>query len=157
MATRPRSILSVGEQWAWFQRLLPHFHSRNDSVTLKAVGYVQPTPLSEAYKVKIEYRPHEPPKVWVLEPKLVPREAGGRIPHMYGQECLCLYLPGADEWSGDKILAGYIVPWISVWLEYYEAWHITGEWLGGGVEPEPKVPLRREDMGDNYDESHRSN
>jgi hypothetical protein len=28
-----------------------------------------------------------------------------------------------------------IVPWTSLWLYYYEIWHATGEWLGGGHDP----------------------
>lgn len=24
------------------------------------------------------------------------------------------------------------VPWLSLWLLHYEAWHAIGEWLGGG-------------------------
>ena len=28
-----------------------------------------------------------------------------------------------------------IVPWASLWLYYYEVWHATGEWLGGGEHP----------------------
>jgi hypothetical protein len=151
MAIRNKSILSVGSQWAWMQRLYPHFDSRCNRMMLTTVGQVQPTPLSDVYTFKLTYQAHQPPSIWVIDPKLVPREPGGRIPHMYDQDRLCLYLPGANEWSGDKILAEFIVPWISVWLEYYEAWHITGEWLGGGVEPEPKLPLRREGGGKNYE------
>jgi hypothetical protein len=26
-----------------------------------------------------------------------------------------------------------IIPWLLEWLVYYEAWLVTGEWLGGGV------------------------
>jgi hypothetical protein len=32
-------------------------------------------------------------------------------------------------------ISEYIVPWISLWLFFYETWLITGEWLGGGHEP----------------------
>ena len=46
---------------------------------------------------------------------------------MYDQERLCLYLPGSGEWSGGMSLAHTVIPWVSVWLFYYELWHATGE------------------------------
>ena len=33
-------------------------------------------------------------------------------------------------YSGDMLLAKVIVPWIALWLYYYEVWHATGSWLG---------------------------
>jgi hypothetical protein len=27
------------------------------------------------------------------------------------------------------------VPWLLLWLSFYELWLITGEWHGGGVHP----------------------
>ena len=47
----------------------------------------------------------------------------------------CLYLPGSGEWSSDKKLALTFVPWLSLWLFFYESWLVTGEWQGGGVHP----------------------
>ena len=145
-----KHILSAGEQYARMRILLPDF----DCVTrsgkqLVAEGNVQPTALSVTYRVRIEYRGCKPPDVWVLSPPLVPREPGGRIPHMFRQERLCLYLPNTGQWSGDMVLAKVIVPWIALWLCYYEMWHATGEWLGGGHEPdEEKAPIRLEDVGE---------
>jgi hypothetical protein len=31
-------------------------------------------------------------------------------------------------------IATTIIPWLSLWLYYYEVWHATGEWMGGGIE-----------------------
>ena len=28
-----------------------------------------------------------------------------------------------------------IVPWLSLWLFYYEVWRATGTWYGGGTHP----------------------
>ncbi|MDR1087483.1 MAG: hypothetical protein LBL16_04560 [Endomicrobium sp.] len=28
-----------------------------------------------------------------------------------------------------------IIPWISLWLIFYEIFEITGEWTGGGISP----------------------
>jgi len=36
-----------------------------------------------------------------------------------------------------------IVPWACLWLYYYEVWHTTGEWLGGGLHPSARRPRRR--------------
>ena len=44
---------------------------------------------------------------------------------------LCLYY--GNQWDPGELIATTIVPWTSEWLEYYELWHATGLWLGGGV------------------------
>lgn len=111
---------------------------------LVAEGPVQPSPLNATYRVRIEYEVADFPRVWVLSPELATRDDGISIPHMYGQERLCLYLPGTGQWSGDLLLGHTVIPWISLWLHYYELWHLTGEWLGGGVEPNIDGPYIRE-------------
>jgi len=30
-----------------------------------------------------------------------------------------------------------------LWLFYYEIWLATGEWCGGGVHPEKRIPYRK--------------
>jgi hypothetical protein len=111
---------------------------------LVAVGDVQPTSRSVVYNVRIEYRAGDPPEVTVLSPKLVPREEGGRLPHVYPGDKLCLYTPYTGQWTPDMSLPHTIVPWISEWLFYYELWHATGEWLGGGTEPAANETIRNE-------------
>jgi hypothetical protein len=125
-------------------RAFPGFKAGIHGAKLVAHGEVQPTPLSETYRVKIEYEVADFPRVWVLSPELRPSEGESRIPHMYGQERLCLYLPGTGEWSRNLSLAHTVIPWIALWLHYYELWHATGEWLGGGVEPPQNKPYLRE-------------
>jgi len=73
------------------------------------------------------------PKIWVISPELEKRSDQNRIPHTYSGNRLCLFLPGTGEWSRDKLIADTIIPWASLWLYYYEVWHATGDWLGGGV------------------------
>lgn len=82
--------------------------------------------------------------MWVLSPALFCRPGADRIPHMYNQERLCLYMPGSGEWAGDMSLGHTVIPWISVWLFYYELWHATGEWLGGGHETNLTGPYPEE-------------
>ncbi|MFG1635413.1 hypothetical protein ACGFKX_11315 [Pseudonocardia alni] len=50
---------------------------------------------------------------------------------MYSADEPCLYY--GDEWNDTKLLASTILPWASEWLQFYELWHATGVWLGGGV------------------------
>lgn len=101
-------------------------------------GSLQPTELSLCYTVKILYRRNDKQKlkVWVISPALKAREGESKIPHMYEQDRLCLYYPQAREWTPRKWIHKTIVPWICEWLYYYEIWHVTGEWLGGGIHGE---------------------
>jgi len=142
---RKKHIISARDQGARVRSVCPQFSAHVSGAVLTVTGELQPTGRSRSYRFRLEYEALEPPRVWIIEPALVPREEGGRIPHMYDQERLCLYLPGSGEWSGDMSLATTIIPWISDWLFYYETWHATGEWLGGGVEPVKKTePIRNE-------------
>jgi hypothetical protein len=120
------------------------FTTRVRGPLLIAEGDVQPTPISEAYHVRIEYETGWSPKVRVLSPELFCREDADRIPHLYDQTRICLYLPGIGEWRGDMSLGHTVIPWISLWLYYYELWHATGEWLGGGHETNLTGPYPEE-------------
>lgn len=96
-----------------------------------------PTPLSRTYRVKLEMHRDGKPKVRLIHPSLQMRD-GKRCPHLYPDDVLCLYLPGAFEWTREMQLVETIVPWISEWLAHYEVWLATGVWTGGGVHPERK-------------------
>lgn len=94
--------------------------------------------MSQEYRIKVLYKLDEPPKVWVLSPVLVNRSEHEPIPHVYPGPRPCLYLPYSGEWAPDRFIADTIIPWTSLWLYYYEVWHATGEWVGGGEHPQPK-------------------
>lgn len=107
---------------------------------------IRPTPLSREYAVHIAFREGRNPKVWVCAPNLLELSNGRTIPHTYRREekgghrtvdgtQLCLYLPAADEWTPRKLIAATIIPWIYLWLFYFEDWLFSGEWTGGGVHP----------------------
>jgi hypothetical protein len=98
-------------------------------------GEVQPTDLSDHYLVAIEYRLKQRPQVYVLAPELSDHENGERIPHLFSDGTLCLYLTNSGEWTPGDAIAETTVPWACLWLYYYEVWHATSEWLGGGVHP----------------------
>lgn len=101
-----------------------------------------PTPLSRTYRVKLEMHKDGKPEVRLVHPKLQTRD-GKRCPHLYPDGVLCLYLPGAFEWSKEMQLVETIVPWISEWLAHYEVWLSTGVWTGGGVHPDVKTASGR--------------
>lgn len=101
-------------------------------------GELCPSPLSATYRVEISYRLDTTPRVRVIAPELVLRPGLVRPPHTYVDGSLCLYLPRAKEWSHAMRIADTLVPWTCLWLAYYEAWVITGEWLGGGEHPLPR-------------------
>jgi hypothetical protein len=138
-----RRILSVHDQLARFRVAYPQFRSSVKKGLLVVEGDIRPTVRSVAYRVRIEYRAAEQPRVHVLSPKLEPREEDGFLPHVYPGDRLCLYLPGADEWMPGMSLAHTIMPWISEWLFFYETWRVLGLWLGGGVEPRDCKTVRK--------------
>jgi hypothetical protein len=146
-----RHVLGVREQLGRLRGACPGFRSRVRGALLIADGDVRPTARSVVYRVKIEYRVGDAPQIFVLSPKLEPREPGGRIPHVCPGNRLCLYLPGADEWTSEMSLAHTIIPWISEWLFFYETWHAIGVWLGGGVEPSEHTTIRREEKEKPYE------
>ena len=136
MATRFRqSVLTVRDQLAWVKQLHATFDGLATRDTLRCVGSIQPTRLNEVYLVEIRYVYKRSVSVMVRNPKLRRRDPGERIPHTYSDDEPCLFLPGRRDWSPDKKIAVTIIPWLSMWLFYYETWLATGEWHGGGVHP----------------------
>lgn len=143
MATEPyQREVSISRQ---LQRMkqLPGFsawlrgHSR-----LVAEGDITPNPLAETYRVRVDYRQNMKPRAWVLSPALAVRPPWRFIPHMFDQDRLCLFLEG--EWTAEMYVADTIIPWAAEWLHYYELWHATGVWHGGGHEPGHDRPFRRQ-------------
>jgi len=108
-----------------------------DAVDLVATGKLRPTPRSETYTVEISLgiKKGSTINVKVLSPKLARKDDGEAIPHMYSQTTLCLFMPKYREFKRTDYISETIVPWTSLWLYYYELWHTTGEWLGGGEHP----------------------
>ena len=106
---------------------------------LVCIMRITPSPNSETYRVKIVYKlslrnGEFSPRVWLISPQMQKRE--GKYPkHIYatradanGNQCLCLYYPGYNEWNRNMLISNTIVPWIAAWLNTYEYWLITGEW-----------------------------
>lgn len=104
---------------------------RRDQLT--CVATLQPSAASCSYAVQVSYRHRHSPVTQVREPVLELRPGATRLPHVYGDGTLCLYLPG--EWNSTMSIAHTIFPWASEWLLHYEIWRATGRWTGGGHQP----------------------
>jgi hypothetical protein len=101
---------------------------------LRWEGRLRPTTHSDLYTVRVDHNVGSKPVVTVLEPELeVPPSKAG-LPHVFPGDRLCLCYPW--QWKSSMIIAKTIVPWASEWLLHYELWKATGEWHGGGHEPE---------------------
>lgn len=84
--------------------------------------------MSIYYRVGIQYKNRQRPRVKVLTPVLETRLREA-LPHVYPGDELCLYY--RDEFVGsENFIADTIVPWTSEWLYFYEYWMSTGSWLG---------------------------
>lgn len=105
---------------------------------------MMPTLLSRTYAVRIDYRLGGDPKVYIENPDLTVLAAGRRLPHVYNQSPtrLCLYLPGSGEWEAWMRLDQTIVPWIALWLFYFEDWLHSDDWKGGGEHPADRQAAR---------------
>lgn len=132
------SIRTIGvrEQSAWMKQHHADFHCRVQGGCLECRGLVRPTPLSREYRVVIHYECGERPKVYVPGAQLQRRKAEEGIPHTFSDTEPCLFYGRAGEWRSDMRIATSIMGWLSHWLHFYELWHATGDWLGGGIEHE---------------------
>ncbi len=136
-----KSRLSASQQSAILTQKCPSFRCVQRGREFVWEGTIQPRPLSVEYTVRIAYKDKSFPKVMVVKPPIQLKNNGIPTPHLYKGGLLCLHL--SEEWSGSDIIADTIVPWISLWLYYYEIWLATGEWLGGGEHLPPseyKIP-----------------
>lgn len=132
---RISSIKSISQQFGNMKIKYVHFNCRIRRNSLIVSGKVRPTSRSKTYSFLLEYTLNEKPKVKIISPKLKRNSKGEKIPHMYSQKYLCLYMPKYREFKKSDFLSDTIIPWITLWLYYYELWHITGKWLGGGEHP----------------------
>ena len=103
--------------------------------TLRSTGSLRPTSASRRYAVTIVYEGGGRPAGYVEG--LRARKEGERIPHTYAPDQPCLFYPAGREWRSDMMIATTIIPWLSLWLYYYEVWLATGSWEGGGIPHEP--------------------
>jgi hypothetical protein len=129
--------LSVRDQAAWIRHQHPTFVTIASNQELRSTGSLQPTPTSRMYHVMILYKGGKRPAAYV--DGLCTRADAQRIPHTYAPNRPCLFYPPGREWRSDMTIARSIIPWLSLWLYYYEVWLATGKWEGGGVSHEPEL------------------
>jgi hypothetical protein len=134
--------LTPVQQIPMMKKLYPEFsyHIRRSEVNWD--GSLTPTDGSRIYRIKLTYKPHDRPRVWVIDPGLQNGHDDKPVLHIYPDGDLCLYQPFKREWRPNDYIAETIVPWTSLWLYYYEVWQAIGEWLGGGEHPVPRKPKR---------------
>lgn len=137
---KPKPV-NLAKQMLALKRSFPNSECELRRNRLRWRAELSPTPMSESYSVSLDYSLEMPPSVRVVNPVLVERD-GEELPHVYPDGSLCLYYPRAMEFSRDCFLVDTIVPWTSEWLMHYELWHVTGEWLGGGIHPGEAQPIR---------------
>ncbi|WP_143092718.1 hypothetical protein [Arsenicibacter rosenii] len=128
---------NLGQQAASIRRLYPDFEVQLEKYNqLIVYGYAKPTARSCLYNFKLVYRHNKRPVIHILDPVLERGLKGEKPPHLYGDWSLCLYLPGIKEFTDYDRLSDTIIPWISLWLYYYEDWLTNGNvWNGGGIHP----------------------
>jgi len=128
-------VLSIAQQRQKMSFLHPQFEVRRfERHRIVWQGNVQPTNASETYTLKIIYNLDKSPEIQIVSPKIQLVGAAKKPPHTFKDKSLCLYYSKHSEWESDDYIADTIVPWISLWLFYYEGWVATGEWHGGGIE-----------------------
>lgn len=95
------------------------FHLTNQPID----GEVVSTDFSK-YKIRIEYAKTLSPKIFIDEPIIT------KMKHMYRDKSLCLYHWSKFKWGDDKSIAKDLIPWVYMWIYYYELWVKTGKWFG---------------------------
>ena len=101
--------------------------------SLKINGWTRPTARSLIYKYQIKYNLVDRPAIKVLEPVLEKYEGADELPHVFTGDELCLYFPFYNEFTHRELLTDTVIPWIALWIYYYEQWAVNGIWLGGGI------------------------
>ena len=130
-----QKALTLGQQMFRMKSICPRFRCALKRSCVTWTGAIQPTEISSTYLVRINYVLGRRPTVVVVDPPLQRRNGTEKIPHLFPDNDLCLYHPRYGEWLATMFIADTIVPWAALWLYYYEVWHATGEWLGGGEHP----------------------
>ena len=116
-------------------------HSPN---ILRWIYTTRPSELGRQYEVLINYDFGKSPRVFVVSPNIF-ELTDQKIPHLFYNikdhefrevACLCLYMKKYGEWHAEKLISSIFLPWIDLWLFYFEHWLATGTWEGGGEHPE---------------------
>jgi hypothetical protein len=129
--------LSLAVQAAHLERRYPDGRIVLRPSRLTWLDHLRPTEISHTYEVLGVIEPGWAPLVYVVDPPLQ-RRGEEPVPHLHSANDLCLYV--GDDWDDTMIVADTLIPWTSEWLFFYETWHATGDWLGGGMHPDRRRP-----------------
>jgi hypothetical protein len=131
--------MSLQAQQERLMAAFPDAICRISNVGLFWQGNLQPTAEGRSYTVRVRYAPPAVPEAVIIHPNLhylVAHSAkpGRKLPHAYAahQDPLCLFF-GAAEWNPSLALAGTTLPWVSLWLRFFELWLVTNTWEGSGA------------------------
>lgn len=106
-------------------------YNREKQIILE--GYLQPTPMSKVYRVKIDYNFRVRPSISLPDEDF----SKERPPHTFKDGELCLYhKDGSGAWNSKKLMTD-LVPMISHWLWCYEVWQVTKIWYGEEYSHDP--------------------
>lgn len=123
-------------------RIRRHYPSFSVSVRcdrLLCVGSVCPAVQGCSYRFQILYQYGSAPQVRILNPRIEPSPDI----HMYKDGTLCLYDWREQPWKTTYHIHETLLPWIAEWLLFYEAYQLTGKWLGPEAEhSDAKRPQR---------------
>ena len=130
-----RQVLTIAQQDHLMRRCFPGLRATsNHGGRIVWRGHLQPTAWSEVYEVEIVYEVPRRPHIRILSPQLRVREGCKNCPHTFKDGSLCVHQ--THEWNGNRFIAWTIVPWICVWLYFYEVWLRIGVWRGEGTHPD---------------------
>ena len=128
--------ITIAQQIGAMRREYPAFVTQFvGGNAMRVEGAIRPTSRSRPYQFDLTYNLSEKPRTKIVSPRLEKNFKGDKIPHLYHGEYLCLYQPKYREFRKTDLLTDTIIHWTSLWLYFYEQWHVTGEWLGGGEHP----------------------
>lgn len=139
---------NLAQQAASIRRYRPSFQTEfylhNQ---LNIYGELRPSARSSPYAFKLIYKLNKRPDVFITNPALE-RDINNELPpHLYSNGSLCLYLPGTRQFTAYNWLNDTIIPWISLWLYYYEDWMTNGYvWNGGGMHPDTSKRRRKDKL-----------
>lgn len=129
-----RQQLTLTQQRYFMSLAFPQFHAEQRGNALTWTGQLRPSPLSNTYTVEVTYIPPLRPKIRILSPELRLRKEAKGLPHVFREGLLCVHI--GSDWHPGRTIAQWVMPWLSGWLYFYEAWYLTGFWEGGGTHPE---------------------
>src|SRR5207247_8085060 len=89
------NFLTIGQQVGLMAGSFPQFRRQWSRNFVSWTGDLQPTGMSDVYRIRVEYTFRRRPKVWVLSPQLKDLPDGTRVKHRLPDGSLCLHTPDA--------------------------------------------------------------